>query len=240
VTVIGGCLLLPAPRVEAGEIAITVDKPLQRACFVFGPDGQLLEPATYPRRLRPDDAALAEPSTAPLAVYQTLAGRLVLLVGDDVWDPALDAALAEAAPDLVVALQDLPVRSSWQQPWTVPACATDVDTAQASALTWQDAVQRHGLPARLRAAKAKAGGLVYLAGRAWDRHHDGQLVAFKGEQIELAPHLEAPVLLNLWLGDPPPTPPPAPAVAPAPEPQPSPPPPTKVKPGKKKPRKRGR
>ncbi|MFH1812300.1 MAG: hypothetical protein ABIJ09_26420 [Pseudomonadota bacterium] len=228
VTLVGGCLLLPAPRVEAGEIAITVDKPLQRACFVFGPDGQVLDPPTLPQHLRGDDRALAEASSAPLPVYQTAAGTLRLLAGDDMWVSASSTHLGGTGPELIVALQDLPVRSGWTQSWNPDVTAGDIQGLQTAGLTYQDAVMKYGLPARLTQAGAAAGGVVYLSGRAWDRHHDGQVLAIKGDQVSAGPRAEAPVLVNLWLGV---APPPEPVV----EPEPAPPP---KKPAKKTTRKR--
>ncbi len=216
VTLVGGTLVLPDPQVKDGDIVVNPDGPLRRCAFVFGPDGFLLGPPTCKAFLREAERETLESrGTGDLQVYQTRAGPLGVLIGDDAWQPASYTALKEKGAKLVVALHHLPVRSSWGEPWTgyavIPA-PDDVATDDVQGIPLRAAMTKYALPGRLSSSGAEAGVTTYLRGSLWDQRLDGQTFGTKGEQIDHGPYVDAPVLLNLWLGD---APAPEPVVAPA-------------------------
>lgn len=101
VTLVAGSIILPEPRLEAGQLRVG-QGPLYNVSLVFGSDG---EPLGQPQRKhrptnaeRPFLAAAADDELQPL---ETPAGRLGVLIGADADQPQLHALLRRQGVQLL-------------------------------------------------------------------------------------------------------------------------------------------
>ena len=189
---------------------------------MFAADGELVGAPTCQSVVDAQDQRLLSPAGSTTdEIYATPAGRLAVLLGEDLFSGRRDEGLSQAKVDVIAAPQALLQPDVWDAPWPEAARYT-VSSGGASHwdLTRSQAATTLGLPVRLRATGAQAGAVAYLRGRLWGQGTDGQSLAAKGDLIESAPRVDGPVLLNLWLGnEPKPEPAPAPVVDPLAEPE---------------------
>lgn len=202
VTVVGGSVLLPDPRVENGAIAVSPGAPLFNTSFVFGPDGTLHEREV--RKVFPTEDELgfvAAGEAGALPVFDTPAGRLGVLVCADAWFPEATAALAQQEAEIVVVPQYVTGAGLWNEPWggySGHATPADVDDADVDALTEGQAWRKYAL-ARLERTGAHTAAIVPLRGALWDLGTDGQaLLSRAGERAEGGQE-NVPRLVNVWL-----------------------------------------
>ena len=202
VTVVGGSILLPAPGVQAGQVTAG-QGPLQSVSAVFQPDG-----APYPHLARKAFPTAGEQpfvSAAPVTetrVFETLAGRLGVLICADAWYKEPYAALRAEGAEMVAVPSFIDESGLWDKPWCGysghPAPA-DVDTGDFGRLTEGQARRKYSLAGRLAESGARLGLDNYLRGTLWDIVADsGTAVAVRDGETREAGRAGA-ALLNLWL-----------------------------------------
>lgn len=202
VTLVAGSLVLPAPRVEAGEMRVD-SGPLYNTSALFHPDGSLDPRLT--RKVHPIASELAFAARAPLAdlpVYATPAGRLGVLICADSWFPEPYQRLAEQDVELLAVPSLITGNGVWQQPWRgydtgdPPA---GVGPADPGRLTEAQAWRKYALSARMASCGARAGVNAFLHGSLWDLGSDsGRTLALgPGGLVECTTPRAA--LVNCWL-----------------------------------------
>ncbi|MFQ5576498.1 MAG: nitrilase-related carbon-nitrogen hydrolase [Anaerolineae bacterium] len=200
VTVVGGSILLPSPRVAGGRLLAGAG-PLQNTSFLFRPDGSPAEQVV--RKAFPTEAELpftAPASAAELPVFDTPAGRLGVLICADSWFPQCYAALKPRGVEALVVPSHL--TEAWRGPWRgyngAPPPA-DVDPADAARLTEGEAWLKYALAGRIAAAGATHGMNVFLRGRLWDLGADGHSLVVRRGAVLPGPKVDGALLLNCRL-----------------------------------------
>jgi hypothetical protein len=206
VTIVGGSIVLPAPRVAPDGTLVAGDAgALHNVAALFRPDGRV-DPALVRKVFLIDSerAFLAAGAVAELPVFRTPAGRLGVLLCADAWYPESHAVLRGRGAELVAVPAFADGDGSWGARWQgyngAPAPA-DVESADVRRLREAEAWLKYGLAGRLRAGGARAGITVFLRGALWDLGSDGQTIAVAaGGRVERGAHLIAgAALFNLWL-----------------------------------------
>ena len=180
ITIVAGSIVLPEPRVEQGRLVVGAG-PLRNVSAVFGPDGRIESRLVRKAFLIEEEKSLlvAGP-VGDLPVFETPAGRLGVLIGDDSWYPEAYRVLREKRVDLVAVPSYAAADDCWGRPWTgydgAPA-PPDVDPTDIARLTEGQAWRRYALSGRLQSSGARAGVNVFLRGALWDLGDDGRSLA---------------------------------------------------------------
>ncbi len=201
-TIVGGSIVLPEPRVQAGRI-VPGGGPLQNVSFVFYADGSVSERIVRKRYPTNQELAFLEGhADGSIPVYETPAGRLGVLICADAWYPDVYADLARQDADFVAVVSHLAAHDAWDKPWPgyngadAPA---DVSPRDVGRLSEGEAWMRYSMPARLPRYRIFRGINVFLKGQLWDIGTDGApLVLEYGRPRELD-RVDGASLINLWL-----------------------------------------
>lgn len=200
VTVVGGSIILPSPSVCDGRLVAGAG-PLYNASVVYAPDGRALGPIVRKVYLTGDERPfLSAGALEDLAVYDTPAGRLGVLICADSWYPSPYERLRDRRVELIAVPAFLSVRGGWPGLWWgyQGAGPEGVEAADVGHLTEGEAWVKYALPGRLAASGAVAGMTVFLRGRLWDLSADGPTLAVAGEAAHELPRLEGATMVNLW------------------------------------------
>lgn len=196
VWLVAGSVLLPAPEVRDGRIAVG-EGPLHNAAFVFDPSGAVYGPVRkgFPTAAELPFTAAADPAELP--TFDTPAGELGVLVCADGWFP--DAWQALSGAELVVVPQFTSGEGAWSEPWGGysgwPA-PSDVDDADIGTLTEGEAWAIYGPTGR--APDGVDVVTVPLRGDLWDLGDDGH-ARWRWSGVEGdGPLVDGPVLIHLW------------------------------------------
>ncbi|MBX3058955.1 MAG: carbon-nitrogen hydrolase family protein [Anaerolineae bacterium] len=199
VTIVAGSVFLPQPEWGNGRLHCTPG-PLQNVCCVFASDGRAYPTITRKVHLVPDEGALLQGGhLADLPVYDTLAGRLGVLICADSWYPTSYEALAAQEVDIIAVPNN---QGGWHKPWggyLTPPVPDDVDTADIGRLTEEEAWLKYALAGRMGGSGARVGMQVFFHGRMWDQVSEGQSIILKENQLIEAPDVPGAALINVWL-----------------------------------------
>lgn len=201
ITLVAGSILLPAPRIEGGNL-LAESGPLYNVSLVFDRQGR---PVGQPqRKLFPsheEQGFTAAAGIDQLQVVDTPAGRLGVLVSADSWYPAGYTALHEQGVELLAVPAFLTGNGSWSKPWRGEKGAPTPDDAnlQAGKLSEGEAWQRLALAGHQPGSGARAGMTVFLRGQLWDLGSDGPGLAADANGIHIAEAGRGAKLLNIWL-----------------------------------------
>jgi predicted amidohydrolase len=202
VTLVGGSLVLPVPRVADGELR-PGDGPLENVSAVYRPDGrayELLARKVYP--INEEAGFTAAGALGELPVFDTPAGPLGVAVCADSWYPQVYAALRGRGAELLAVPSYLAPEGVWRQPWggyNGASAPPDVNPAHVGSLTEGEAWRTYALAGRLRAQGFAAGINVFLRGPLWDLAGDGRTVAVGVQGAAEAPERDGSALVNVWL-----------------------------------------
>ncbi|RME23620.1 MAG: hypothetical protein D6798_13170 [Deltaproteobacteria bacterium] len=203
VTLVAGSVVLPEPTVVDGRIEITKGAVLRNASFVFDREGRVMEEPVV--QAFPTEAMMdfIEPgSPGRLTVYDSPAGRIGVLVGNDTWFPEAWQALADAGAERVVAPMLLQPEGTWfgdwkgYDGWPTPP---DVDGPSSKDLTMAEAFQRYGLSGRADDYGVDVAMAVPLRGAMWELTTDGQVTGRDEFGVFSGPLADSPVIVNAWL-----------------------------------------
>jgi hypothetical protein len=202
VTIVGGSILLPSPRIEAGKI-ISGQGALYNVSGVFLPDGQIapaLSVKCYP--IAAELPFVAPGSIDELPVFETPAGRLGVLICADSFYPAAYARLKTLRADLIAVPSFSMGKGLWNQPWgnySGAEAPSDVDPTDVGKLTEGEAWHKYALLGRITSAGVSRGVNVFLHGELWDldAENSPSILVNGNEWVEAKGPGAA--LLNLWL-----------------------------------------
>ena len=199
-TIVGGSIVLPAPRVVDGRIVVAPGEPLVNAAFVFGDGGALHDGVVvkaFPTATEQGFTVAGD--AADLPTFATPAGRLGVLVCADAWFPAAYAAIDDVDAIAVPAFMS-GAPGFWRGPWggySGHDAPDDVDPDDVGALTEEQAWERYALPGRLSSTSARAGVIADLRGSFWDVHDEGRSYAATKDDVVPGPLDDAALLLSV-------------------------------------------
>ncbi|MFN8353155.1 MAG: nitrilase-related carbon-nitrogen hydrolase [Spirosomataceae bacterium] len=201
VTIVAGSILLPDPRVEAGQLVVGKGE-LYNISGVFRPDGSLAP--TLVKKLFPitDELPFVCPGKPDdLPVFDTPAGKLGVLVCADVWNAAAFQALKKKGAQLLAVPSYSTIDNVWSVQWEgysgtpTPAYAqADVGKITEGQAWFKYTMGKH--------AKAEAGiskGMnVFLRGKLWDLGSDGRTLILN-DSLRVAKGFDGPGVSCLWI-----------------------------------------
>jgi len=201
-TIVAGSIVLPAPEISDGELAIG-DGELYNVSVVYKPDGSAYE--NIVRKVFPIGAELsftAQASAAELPVFDTPAGRLGVLICADSWYSSTYETMRAKQADLVAVPSYLAPDGVWEKPWRgydgAPA-PDDVDAHDAGNITEGEAWLKYALAGRMAGAGIEHGINVFLRGDLWDLGSDGHTIVVRGRTVVEAKHIAGAAVINSWL-----------------------------------------
>ena len=204
VTIVAGSIILPALHISNGTLVLT-DGPLYNTSVVFQRDGE-----PYPRpilKVFPTAEELPFISSASfedIPSFDTLAGRLGVLVCADSWFPQAYVPLREQDIDLLVvpsfgAFTEHTWNQSWlgYSGWPAP---TDVDLKDIQKLSEGQAWNKYSLAGRIRSGGATYGMNVFLRGKLWDQDAGGwPATLVRDGEVFVEEVTKKAAILSLWL-----------------------------------------
>ena len=201
-TIVAGSVLLPGAEVVEGHVRARHGS-IENVSAVFRPDGTAY--STLVRKIYLIGMELPYVKAGEveaLAVFDTPAGRLGVVICADSWYPAVYARLKELGVELVAVLSYMNSEKLWQGSWggyDGSAAPGDVDMEDVGSLTEAQAWRKYALAGRLEACGARCGVIAVLHGEFWDLGlAGGRGLLVRGEaQVESGSTGAA--LLNLWL-----------------------------------------
>ena len=203
VTLVGGSLVLPAPRVEAGRL-IAGKGPLYGVTPVYTPDGRV--DSNLVLKLYPTSEELpfmTPASSAALPCFDTPAGKLGVLICADSWFPACYERLKAMDVDLIAIPSNGGDPLVWDQPWAGYsgwANPSDVDLKDVKRLTEGDAWRKYALAGRISLTRARHGLNVFLRGQLLDMAGGGgRTTVVKNGELLRDKTVTGASLVNLWL-----------------------------------------
>jgi len=203
VTLVAGSVLLPDPAVVDGHIEITKGRELRNASFVFDRDGRVVGDPVVQAFPSESMQAFIEPgSPGRLMAYDSPAGRIGVLIGNDAWYPEAWQALADAGVERVVAPILMQPDGTWfgdwsgYDGWPTPA---DVDGPSSKDLTTSQAFDLYGLNGRADDYGVDVAMAVPLRGAMWELTTDGVITGRDDYGVFSGPLTDSPVVMNAWL-----------------------------------------
>lgn len=171
VTISAGSIVLPGPSVNNNTIKVNTSEPLYEASFVFTPTGIEQEVV---KKSYPTSHELIKPwPIKDLPSFNLPIGKTAVLVCDDSWYPeSYDQINKQHAEIVLVGSYDHSMNARWkgydggEQP-------ADVDPADVTKITEQQAWIKYSLPGRLKSTNARVGVNTFLRGDLWDLENDG-------------------------------------------------------------------
>lgn len=205
ITIVAGSIVLPDPKVKEGNILLNPKGKLYNITAVFDKTGKVMSPLT--KKVAPIEeelpfTACATPDDLP--VYQTVAGKLGVLICADAWYPQHYAALQKNGATLLAVPSFASGNDVWDTLWkgydggTIPA---DVDKNDIGKITEQDAWLKYAMTGRAGTTAVKNGVNVFLRGDLWNLGSDGRTLIWNNGAPVIAKPAEEKTgsLINVWL-----------------------------------------
>ncbi|MDQ7019293.1 MAG: nitrilase-related carbon-nitrogen hydrolase [Robiginitomaculum sp.] len=175
VTIVAGSIVLPNPQVRDGTLR-PGQGPLYNVGAVFHPDGQI--DAQLVRKVHPIPSEAGFTAAAPaseLPVFNTLSGKLGVLICADSWHPDVYEALRGRGVQTMAVPAFLQPEKVWESPWHgyTTGWPKDADRGDELRITERQAWMRYALGGRLTSAGAVRGATAFLRGNLWDLGSDG-------------------------------------------------------------------
>ncbi len=201
VTLVAGSIILPAAAIVDGALTVTPGALLENVSVVFDHDGDAI--AVSRKRFPTADEVGFVNDVDDVAVIDTPAGRLGVLVCADAWFPQSYARLQEKGAELLA----VPTFHSggaaiWNAPWggySGQKLPDDVDGDDVGVLTEATAWDKYALAGRASAAGIRAAVSAPLRGSLWDLGATGQAFLVDDDGFQRVTDLDAPGIFSLEL-----------------------------------------
>ena len=203
-TIVAGSIILPAPHISNGGLTLS-EGPLYNVSIVYQPNGE-----PYPQPIlkafptSEELTFMSYVSANDIPSFDTLAGRLGVLICADSWFPQAYASLKEQEIELVAVPSFGGISTStWNDPWngyngwTSPP---DVDAKDVKKLTEGQAWIKYALVGRIHSSGARYGVNVFLRGKMWDQNAGGwPATLVRDGEIFVEEQTDKAAILNLWI-----------------------------------------
>ena len=206
VTLVGGSIILPGPKIRRGKLEVNLDSPLYNVSVVYRPDGSP-EPRIVKKTFlaREEVGLIASGRARDLPVFETPAGRLAVLICADSWYPKSYQAVDQKGAELIAVPAYVPGKGVFSAPWLGYGVGSPagVDLRHVGKISERDAWIRYAMPTRIKQTQIKKGLTVFMRGTLWDMESTGEpLIVENHEQLTLD-HVEgrdqAAAVVNLWV-----------------------------------------
>ncbi|MEQ9297815.1 MAG: nitrilase-related carbon-nitrogen hydrolase [Cyclobacteriaceae bacterium] len=201
VTVVGGSIILPSPKVEIDSLLVE-SGPLYNASFVFYPNGSLdpqITKKAFPVMDEQTIIASAKPEELP--VYNTQAGDLAVMICADSWY----LASYETAQKKGATLLAIPSYSTGDKLWATKwkgyngaPSPPNVDASDIGNITEEMAWLKYSMGGRAQQAGIVQGINVFLRGNLWDMGSDGKTISMKEGGLKMNDADQKSTITCLW------------------------------------------
>jgi predicted amidohydrolase len=202
VTLVGGSIILPDARLRNGVLEVVPGAPLENVAVIYDRDGAAIGLSKKVFPTADEHGFLSAAATSDIAVVDTPAGRLGVLVCADAWFPDSYARLVEAGAELLAVPTFHAHNDIWEKPWggySGQQTPADVDAADVGRLTEREAWEKYAIPARARAAGLRGAITTPLRGILWDLGDDGEALLVDGDGHVRMSRADGPGLFLLQL-----------------------------------------
>lgn len=201
VTIVGGSLILPSPKVEKDSLIIE-GGPLYNASFVFYSDGSIdpkITKKAFPVMDEQTMLAAAKPDELP--VYVTQAGHLAVMICADSWYPAAYEAVQKKGATLLAIPSYSAGDNLWDTKWKGYNGAPNppnVDVSDIGNITEEMAWLKYSMGGRAQKAGIDQGINVFLRGNLWDMGSDGKTISMKEGGLKVNDPDQLATITCLW------------------------------------------
>ena len=201
VTIVAGSILLPAPKVENGNLTTSKGQ-LFNISVVFGADGNMKEnliKKAFPTADELNFVCPVKPEDIP--VFETSVGRMAVLICADAWFSAAYKPLKEKGVDFIITPSYSNGFGLWNKPWSGYSGAETPKEAQKDVgnISLGEAWVKYAMGTRAKQEGGVKKGLnVFLQGYLWDLGADGSTIILNDSAIATR-YIGKAALINLWL-----------------------------------------
>lgn len=117
VTIVGGSVVLPSPRIENGILLCDANAPLKNISGVWNSSGKLQDILTKMSPTEPELAFTQGGNLSDIKAIDTVAGRLGLIICGDGWEQKTYEKLVAQNVDAFVVMAFVPSDVSWNGAW---------------------------------------------------------------------------------------------------------------------------
>ena len=201
VTIIGGSIFLPSPKVDDNEIKISGSK-IYNASFVFYPDGSIAPQITKKQFPINEELIFCEHNVdANPQPYDTPLGALSVVICADSWYPRIYSNLESNGTEIIVIPSFSSPNNLWQTRWkgyNGSKMPTDVDSDDVGTITEGEAWLKYSMGGRAKSTSLTLGINVFLRGAIWDLGDDGHTIVYKNGEVFTAPFYDGPQITVVW------------------------------------------
>ncbi|MEW6402807.1 MAG: nitrilase-related carbon-nitrogen hydrolase [Chloroflexota bacterium] len=204
VTMVAGSIVLPAPQIRDGKLVAGAG-PLYNVSAIYASDGSIFPNLVLKAFPTADELPFTTPAPVQdLPAFDTVAGRLGVLICADSWYPQAYATLKSRGVDFIaVPSFGAGTPDTWNQPWAGYdgwPCPPDVDPNDIGHITEGQAWFKYAMAGRIGESGAGQGVNVFLRGDLWNAEIEGgrATVVNDGKVIVQNPVMGGS-LFNLWL-----------------------------------------
>lgn len=191
-----GSIILPGPKVEAGELVLDTEKPLYNVSFIFGPDGKIVgSPILKAFPIESEQPFLSPSDPIQVPTFDLPIGKTALLICADSWYPEAYQTAKDEGAEVILVPSYCTGIGTMNMPWQgysgypEPAGTDLFDIGQ---IKEGQAWEKYALPGKIKNTSAQVGMNVFLRGELWDLGTDGQpLVVHKGTLLPVNPSEKA-------------------------------------------------
>lgn len=202
VTLVAGSILLPGAELVDGAVQVSPGAPLENVSVVYDAGGVAVAISRKVFPTADETGFLTAASVDDIAVVDTPAGRLGVLVCADAWFPESYARLASEGVELLAVPTFHTGEDIWEKPWggySGQAAPSDVDVADIGSLTEAEAWEKYSAPGRAIPAGVRGAVTAPLRGQLWDLADDGQAFLVDDDGHARMPRTDGPGLFVLRL-----------------------------------------
>jgi predicted amidohydrolase len=199
-TIVGGSIVLPNPKVEDNNI-IPQQGNLYNVSFLFYPDGSIDPKITlkvFPTK--DEQNFLSEGKIDKLPVYETLAGKLGIIICADSWYDEVYKHFQDKNCELIAIPSFMTpnglMRTKWKG-YSGYAAPKDVDLKDIGSITERQAWEKYAMAGKFRNYNFRAGVNVFMRGKLWDITTDGLGYSFVEKSLYKDQILNTSILTNI-------------------------------------------
>ena len=201
IAIVGGSLILPDPKVENDSLILD-QGPLFNTSLVFHPDGHIDPQITKKVFTVFDEQNFLESAKIDeLPIYNTLAGKLAILICADSWYPEIYKAAQKKGANIVAIPSYSAGNNLWSAKWKGYNGApnpSDVGSSDIGSITEEMAWLKYSMGGRAQKAGINNGINVFLRGNLWDMGSDGKTISLQNGGLKVNDSNQKSTITCLW------------------------------------------